>query len=142
MRVKMNSSETPIVKAKKTAKPIEAMIDETVDDMIVEGIVAEVVFDEVEAETVVEKPIIKRQSKPKLLPVKLRRNCRPAGKFKIFDHPLGESGIPDEDQPKAQRDPNAAEIMKVFKGTEIFVNKEYALWAIEKGICERNDEFG
>ncbi|MEK1929620.1 MAG: hypothetical protein AAAC47_07490 [Pararhizobium sp.] len=62
----------------------------------------------------------------KLFPVKLIKNYRPAGEFKIIDA-------------DGQRDPTDEETFKVSAGTAIALPVKEAQVAVEKKIAERND---
>ena len=92
--------------------------------------------------TPVASKATKAKSKDKLFPVKLLRNYRPAGKFKVVD--VDEKGVETMRDPIGDQESEnqlaTGDYAKVFKKTKIYLDVEEAKVAIDRKIAERADE--
>lgn len=90
----------------------------------------------------------KKTETEKAFPVKLLKNLRPAGKFKVkrtdkitgeekFEEPIGEQEVMEGGKITAVA---TGDYAKVFKGNTILLPLDEAKYVIEKKIAERADE--
>ena len=83
-----------------------------------------------------EKAPAKKPEAPKedkVFQVRLLKNYRPTGNFKIID-------TDEEGQDLPPRDPDGAELLKAVKGTKIELGLDDAKRAVSLKIAERADE--